>query len=63
MYLLAHSPLCGWGCDADHHDGGIGQDLLKGLIVFALFKIVAQLLKTHKHINLSNTQVFMFKLH
>ena len=39
-------PLCGGGCDADHHDGGVGQDLLQILVVLTLVQVVPQLLHT-----------------
>lgn len=40
----AHAPLGGRGGHADHHDGGVGQDLLQVLVVLALVQAVAQLL-------------------
>lgn len=39
-----YAPLGGGGGDADHHDGGVGQDLLQVLVVLALVQAVAQLL-------------------
>lgn len=40
----AYAPLGGRGGHADHHDGGVGQDLLQVLVVLALVQAVAQLL-------------------
>ena len=41
---LTPSPLCGGRRDADHHDRGVGEDLLQILVVLALIQIVPEFL-------------------
>lgn len=41
---LESAPLRGGGGDADHHDGGVGKDLLQVLVVLTLVQAVPQLL-------------------
>lgn len=42
------SPLRGWSRDTDHHNGGVGEDLLERFIVLAFLQIVSQFLRDYE---------------